>query len=107
MKDKEYINTSEGFISEILRKQEALEPAVDDMRQRLNEVIASHQLTANGVIAVLAKLSAAYVHRLQKELKYPPETEDTVTNLFLADFQLDLDLFELQDLQRQMKKDWN
>ena len=107
MKDKEYINTSEDFINEVQRKQEALEPAVDDMRQRLNEVIASHQLRANGVLGVLAKLSAAYVRRIQIDYKYPPEKKDTVTNLFLAGFQLDLDLFELQDLQRQMKKDWN
>ena len=107
MKDKEFIDTPEDFINEVQRKQEALEPAVDDMRQRLNEVIASHQLRANGVLGVLAKLSAAYVHRLQKELKYPPETEDTVTNLFLADFHLNLKLFKIADLQREMKKDWN
>ena len=105
MKDKvNYIQ--DEFVNDFLRQHEALVPVVDELRQRLNEVIASHQLTANGVVAVLAELSAAYVQRLQSVFDNP-EDKEIVTNMFLDNFHTLLAAYDLADKRQEERKTWN
>ena len=56
----------EQLIQELLQQERNVAPAAEEMRTRLNDVIERHQLNGTQVLSILACLSAAYIHQLQK-----------------------------------------
>ena len=56
----------EQLIQELLQQERNVAPAAEEMRTRLNDVIERHQLNGTQVLSILARLSAAYIHQLQK-----------------------------------------
>lgn len=56
----------EQLIRELLRQEHFVAPAAEKMRTCLNDVIDRHQLNGTQVLTILARLSAAYIHQLQK-----------------------------------------
>ena len=56
----------EQLIQELLQQERNVAPAAEVMRTSLNDVIERHQLNGTQVLSILARLSAAYIHQLQK-----------------------------------------
>ena len=94
-------NPKEGI--DIQLRQDEIDPAADEMRQRLNEVITGHGLSGESALAVLAKLSAAYIH-LQQRFFNDPGAKDAVEDLFTQTLQHYLALFDMTDMQREMNR---
>ena len=43
-----------------------LKAATEELRQRLNEIIAKHEMSGEAVLAMLAHISAGYIHQMQR-----------------------------------------
>lgn len=56
----------EQLIRQLLQQERHLAPAAEKMRTCLNDVIDRYQLNGTQVLTILARLSAAYIHQLQK-----------------------------------------
>ena len=97
-KDSDYI------LKDILRQKEAIDPATDELREKFTEIIAKYHLNGQGVMAVLAQLSAEYVHRLQLKVATPND-KDLIEDMYQHIFEVFLATFDFQDLQEEVRKE--
>lgn len=55
----------EAVIQELLEREKDYGPATEELRLSLNNIIKERNLDAFTVMAILARLSAGYVHQMQ------------------------------------------
>ena len=60
--------TDKETISEVLRVTDLIQPAADELRISLNEIIAKHRINPHETLAILARLTAAYIQMTQKQV---------------------------------------
>ena len=60
--------TDKETISEVLRVTDLIQPAADELRISLNEIIAKHRINPHETLAILARLTAAYIQLTQKQV---------------------------------------
>lgn len=60
--------TDKETISEVLRVTDLIQPAADELRLSLNEIIAKHRINPHETLAILARLTAAYIQMTQKQV---------------------------------------
>lgn len=75
------------ILSDLTDKGPSLQEAGDKVRLRLNEVIREYDLDKATVLAILARLSAGYVYKLQEgaiDEGLKQHIEDTYYELFQA-----------------------
>ncbi len=80
-----------------------LKVASEELRQRLNEVIASHQMSGEAVLAMLAHISAGYIHQMQRiydQTGAEVVVEENFQNMLTA-FLTD---FDMSDVKTEMDK---
>ena len=80
-----------------------LQVASEELRQRLNEVIANHQMSGEAVLAMLARITAGYIHQMQRAYdqagadEVVEESFQTMLTAFLTDF-------DMSDVQQEIDK---
>lgn len=90
-----------------LTKQEYLiDPAAEKLRLRLNEIIDEDRLDHLTVMAALVRLSAAYVHQIQKGIA-DPSARQYIEDQFYELFQAYLAMHEEGDkyVQKEQEKE--
>lgn len=95
-------NPKEGMQT-IQRHQEQVEPAAEELRQKLNEIVTAHQLSAEGALTLMARMSAAYIHLLQRSFN-DPSAKDAVEDLFHNTLHTYLGKFALADVEKEMNR---
>ena len=60
--------TDKDTISEVLRVTDLIQPAADELRLSLNDIIAKHNINPHETLAILARLTAAYIQLTQKQV---------------------------------------
>ena len=60
--------TDKNTISEVLRVTDLIQPAADELRLSLNDIIAKHNINPHETLAILARLTAAYIQLTQKQV---------------------------------------
>ena len=105
-----YLNMANNFnpkegMQTIQRHQEQVEPAAEELRQRLNEIVTAYQLSAEGALTLMARMSAAYIH-LQQRFFNDPGAKDAVEDLFNQRLQHYLALFNMTEVQREMRTEF-
>ena len=62
---KDYIDIGpDDILNDLKRQQEAVSPATDELRLKLNKIIAKYRIDASTTLIVLSNLSAGYVHQM-------------------------------------------
>jgi hypothetical protein len=74
----------EDIVDEIMAQHKRLAPAAEELRKKLNGVVAEYELGSENVIMILARLCAGYIHQTQKMLdKAGYEAPDIMKESFL------------------------
>ena len=79
--------TAFDVLSALTQQEYLIDPAAEKLRLRLNEIIDEDRLDHLTVMAALVRLSAAYVHQIQKGIADPSARqyiEDQFYELFQA-----------------------
>ena len=96
MTDKDYANTP-------LWDEKSVASATDKLLQALNSLVKEHNLTSTDVLAVLSRLSAAYIHSM-KEMFNTTSEKDAIESVFDKMLQHHLAAFDVRDVQREVEK---
>ena len=83
------------------------EPAAEDLRQALNDIIRKYKLHASVVISLLARLSAACIHMTQQHynmLHADVVVEEDFQNMLNAQL-TDLDMSDVAGEMEKMKRE--
>ena len=84
-----------------------LQVASEELRQRLNEIIARHQMSGDAVLAMLAQISAGYIHQMQCAYdqagadEIVEETFQKMLTAFLTDFDMSDVSNEIDKIKRE------
>ena len=92
----------DDVLQQILKEQEYITPAAEEMRQYLNEVVSTHNLSGTQVLLMMSRLSAAYIQSLKKHF-YNEETKEAVEALFYDSLAAHLSLASLKDRQQNVE----
>jgi len=95
-------NPKEGMQT-IQRHQKQVEPAAEELRQRLNEIVTAYELSAEATLDLMARMSAAYIHLVQRSFN-DPSVKDAVEDLFHDMLQTYIGKFALVDIEREMNR---
>ena len=98
----EFKYNTEDLLQEIVKNAGMDDPATDSVRIALNKAITSHKLTGKEVLMLLAKLSAAWIHKIQRDI-CNPETKDKVEDFYNDALAGHLGLFEYSYMQHDLK----
>ena len=81
----------------LIREEQQLNAAVEDMRTKLNAIIAARQLQPMDVLILLSRVSAGYIHQLEKAKPTNMSVDEIEERFhFMVESQLaDLDLYEI------------
>lgn len=60
--------TDKDTISEVLRVTDLIQPAAEDLRLSLNEIVAKHRINPHETLAIMARVTAAYIQLTQKQV---------------------------------------
>lgn len=98
------------LIIDMTQHVKGTEPALEDLRQALNDIIGRYKVHPSVVISLLARLSAAYIHLTQKV--YDKQNADVVVEEdfqnFLTATLTDLDMSEVSsELEKMQNGDLN
>ena len=96
----------EQVLQDLLNQQDTIDPAAEELRRSLNGIIASRQLTAQTVLAVLSRISAGYVHQMQKQFD-AAGSKDVVEEVYHNMFQAYLTSFDMSDVGDELRKSTN
>ena len=91
---------------ELAQHLEGTEPAAEELRQALNDIIGKYQIHHTVVLSLLARLSSAYIHLTQKHYN-KSNTKVVVEDFFLNMLNAhltDLDLNDISDEMERIKK---
>ena len=98
----EFTYNTEALLQEIVKNAGVDDPATDSVRIALNKAISSNQLTGKDVLMLLAKLSAAWIHKIQRDVS-GAEAKDKVEDFFNDALAGHLGLFEYSYIQHDLK----
>ncbi len=100
---KDYIDIGpDDILNDLKRQQEAVSPATDELRLKLNEIIAKYRIDASTTLIVLSNLSAGYVHQMQRGQE--PSYRDAVEDMFQRGFKTCLAHYDLLDVNDEVEK---
>lgn len=88
----------------ILDNHDKIEAASDDVREALNKAIDRYRLNPRTTLAVLADISAAYVHMLQRSCS-TPEKRDEVDQFYVTAFDTYQGLQDMHDMDVEAAKE--
>ena len=93
----------------LIREEQQLNAAVEDLRTKLNAVIAARQLKPIDVLILLSRVSAGYIHQLEKAKPTNMSVDEIEERFhFMVESQLaDLDLYEIGKEMNKMKTEVN
>lgn len=96
----------EQLIRQLLQQERYLAPAAEKMRTCLNDVIDRHQLNGTDVLSILARLTAAYIHQLQKvfDAAGADELVEETFQSILTAYLTNLDMNDVAGEVEKMKK---
>lgn len=101
--NNDYIDIgAEDVINDLIRQQKAVNPASDELRQKLNEIITKYRIDAPTTLIVLSNLSAGYVHQMQRG--QDPSYKDAVEDMFQRGFKTCLAHYDLLDVTDEVEK---
>ena len=88
----------------MLRDEQLLSMAVDELRVKLNAIIAARQLKPMDVLILLSRVSAGYIHQLEKAKPTNMSVDEIEERFhFMVESQLaDLDLYEIGKEMKRM-----
>ena len=92
----------DDVLQQIIKEQEYITPAAEEMRQYLNEVVSTHNLSGTQVLLMMSRLSAAYIQSLKKHF-YNEEAKEAVETLFYDSLAAHLSLVSLKDRQQNVE----
>lgn len=86
--------------------EQQLNAAVEDLRTKLNAVIAARQLKPIDVLILLSRISAGYIHQLEKAKPTNMSVDEIEDRFhFMVESQLaDLDLYEVGKEMNRMEQ---
>ena len=93
----------------LIREEQQLNAAVEDLRAKLNAVIAARQLKPMDVLILLSRVSAGYIHQLEKAKPTNMSVDEIEDRFhFMVESQLaDLDLYEIGKEMNKMNTEVN
>ena len=97
----------EQLIRQLLQQERYLAPAAEKMRTCLNDVIDHHQLNGTDVLSILARLTAAYIHQLQRVFdaagadELVEETFQSILTAYLTNLDMESVSAEVEKVQRE------
>ena len=88
----------------MLRDEQLLSMAVDELRVKLNAIIAARQLKPMDVLILLSRVSAGYIHQLEKAKPTNMSVDEIEERFhFMVESQLaELDLYEIGKEMKRM-----
>lgn len=92
-----------AVIKDLTDHWQGTEPAAEDLRVALNDIIGRYKLHPAVVLSLLARLSAGYVHLAQKVYNQTHDdvvVEEDFQNMLLAH----LTSLDMSDVKREMEK---
>ena len=95
--------TAFDVLNELTEKGHLFEPAAEKLRLVLNDIIDEQKLDHATVLATLARLSAAYVHQLQRSVTLP-DYKELMENTFYELFQAFLAYSEEYEKEQEKEK---
>ena len=98
----EFTYDTEALLQEIIKKAGVDDAASESVRIALNKAISSNKLTAKEVLMLLARLSAAWIHRIQRDVS-GAEAKDKVEDFYNDALAGHLGLFEYSYIQHDLK----
>lgn len=101
---KDYIDIGpDDILNDLKRQQEAVSPATDELRLKLNEVIAKYNINSTTTLAILSRLAAGYVHQMQQQ-SFSPSTKDIIEENFHKMFEINLSSLDIHDVNKEMER---
>ena len=93
----------------MLRDEQLLSMAVDELRVKLNAIIAARQLKPMDVLILLSRVSAGYIHQLEKAKPTNMSVDEIEERFhFMVESQLaNLDLYEIGKEMKRMNTEVN
>ncbi len=93
----------------LIHEEQQLNAAVEDLRTKLNAVIAARQLKPMDVLILLSRVSAGYIHQLEKAKPTNMSVDEIEDRFhFMVESQLaDLDLYEIGKEMNKMNTEVN
>ena len=100
--------TDKDTISEVLRVTDLIQPAADELRLSLNDIIAKHNINPHETLAILARLTAAYIQLTQKQVDamgiddVVEEDYQMMLSTYLTDIDMQKVVPEMDKINREM-----
>lgn len=100
--------TEKDTISEVLRMTDEVEPAANELRLDLNDIIDKHRINPYVTLAVLARLTAAYIQMTQKKIDamgfddVVEEDYQTMLSTYLTDIDMQKVVPEMEKIKKEM-----
>ena len=79
-------NISEELEQEMLEKDDRLEPLAQELARKFTNLVSYHKLSAGDGLMLLARLSATFVHVLQRDIK-DSKVRDGLEDCFISAYQ--------------------
>lgn len=98
----DFTYNTEALLQEIVKNAGVDDPSTDSVRIALNKAISSNKLTAKEVLMLLARLSAAWIHRIQRDVS-GAEAKHKVEDFYNDALAGHLGLFEYSYIQHDLK----
>lgn len=95
----------EDIVEDILAQHKRLNPAAEELRKKLNGIIAEYELSSDVVILLLARLCAGYIHQTQKVMdKAGSDDPAIVNNTFHDMLRAYLTSYDMADVGEEINK---
>lgn len=98
----EFKYNTDLLLQEIVKNAGEDDPATESVRKALNKTITSYNLSSKEILMLLARLSAAWIHKIQRDIS-GPEAKDKVEDFYNDALAGHLGLFEYSYMQHDLK----
>ena len=91
----------------LLRQEKELNTAFEEMRQALNTAIRAHELPPMDILILLSRLSAGYIHQIEKTrpANFPAEEIEERFHFMVESHLADLDLHDIGVEMNRIKRE--
>ena len=93
----------DDFLQEVDHNQQAINPAANELRLKLNEIIAKYHISPVTTLTILGNLSAGYIHQMQ-QLYADPSWKDKVEDMFQNTINAYLAHFDAHDIRQEAER---
>lgn len=90
-------------LQDMLWQEAEVQAACEDLRVALNKIIELRQLKAEDVLATLARISAGYIHQMQRRYDNA-DLNDVVEERFQQELQAFLTDLDMRDVNKEIAK---